>query len=105
MNTCHWFADNIHSVHSYPTGMSFLSNFTYSKLMQTSNNSINRDSLQAAYIESIIDGMDHKDMYQFVYDNLTDTFDGYSAKELITEVKDYYPELLEQDDDFTSESE
>ena len=35
MSTCHCFADNIHSVHSYPMGMSFLSNFTYSKLMQT----------------------------------------------------------------------
>ena len=35
MSTCHWSADNIYSVHSYPKGMSFLSNFTYSKLMQT----------------------------------------------------------------------
>ena len=73
--------------------------------MQTSNNSINRDSLQEAYIESIIDGMDHKSMYQYVYDNLTDHLDKYSVDELITEVEDYYPELLEQDDDFTSESE
>ena len=105
MNTCHWFADNIYSVHSYPKGMSFLSNFTYSKLMQTSNNSINRDSLQEAYIESIIDGMDHKSMYQYVYDNLSDHLDKYSVNELITEVEDYYPELLEQDNDFTSESE
>ena len=76
--------------------MSFLSNFTYSKLMQTSNKSINRDQLQEAYIESIIDGMDHKTMYQFVYDSLNGNFDDYSVEELITEVKDYYPELLEQ---------
>ena len=67
--------------------------------MQTSNNSINRDSLQEAYIESIIDGMDHKTMYQYVYDNLTDHLDKYSVDELITEVEDYYPELLEQDND------
>ena len=72
--------------------------------MQTSNNSINRDSLQEAYIESIIDGMDHKSMYQYVYDNLSDHLDKYSVNELITEVEDYYPELLEEDDDFTSES-
>ena len=84
--------------------MSFLSNFTYSKLMQTSNNSINRDSLQEAYIESIIDGMDHKSMYQFVYDNLSDHLDKYSVNELVTEVEDYYPELLEEDNDFISES-
>ena len=67
--------------------------------MQTSNNSINRDSLQEAYIESIIDGMDHKTMYQYVYDNLSDHLDKYSVNELITEVEDYYPELLEQDND------
>ena len=67
--------------------------------MQTSNNSINRDSLQEAYIESIIDGVDHKTMYQYVYDNLTDHLDKYSVDELITEVEDYYPELLEQDND------
>ena len=82
-------------------GMSFLSNFTYSKLMQTSNNSINRDSLQDAFIQRIIDGMDHKDMYQLVYDNLNGNFDDYTTEELITEVEDYYPELLEQDNDWS----
>jgi len=64
--------------------------------MQTSNNSINRDSLQEAYIESIIDGMDHKSMYQFVYDSLNNNLDDYTVDELITEVEDYYPELLEE---------
>ena len=67
--------------------------------MQTSNNSINRDSLQEAYIESIIDNMDHKTIYQFAYDNLSDHLDDYTTEELITEVEDYYPELLEQDND------
>ena len=31
---------------------------------------MNRDQLQNDYIESIIDGMDHKSMYQFVYDTI-----------------------------------
>ena len=65
--------------------------------MQTSNKSINRDQLQEAYIESIIDGMDHKTMYQFVYDSLDGSLDDYTTEELVTEVKDYYPELLEDD--------
>ena len=43
----------------------------------------------------IIDGMDHKTMYQYVYDNLADHLDKYSVQELVTEVEDYYPELLE----------
>ena len=70
--------------------------------MQTSNNSINRDSLQEAYIESIIDGMDHKTMYQYVYDMLDGNFDDYTTEELVTEVKDYYPELLEQNNDLNA---
>ena len=72
--------------------------------MQTSNNSINRDSLQEAYIQNLIDGMDDKSMYQFVYDTFVVYFNDYTTEELITEVKDYDPELLEEDNDFTSES-
>ena len=59
---------------------------------------MNRSSLQESYIESIIDGMDHKTMYQYIYDNLSDHLDKYSEQELITEVKDYYPELIEDED-------
>ena len=56
---------------------------------------MNRDQLQNDYIESIIDGMDHKTMYQFVYDTIDQNLETYSDEELQTEVKDYYPELLE----------
>ena len=56
---------------------------------------MNRDQLQNDYIESIIDGMDHKTMYQFVYDTIDQNLETYSDEELVTEVKDYYPELLE----------
>ena len=61
----------------------------------TQDKIIDRDQLQEAYIESIIDGMDHKSLWQFVYDTLNDNLDDYTVDELITEVKDYYPELLE----------
>ena len=64
-------------------------------MTETKDNIVDRDALQEAYIESIIDGMDHKTMYQYVYDNLTDHLDKYSVDELITEVEDYYPHLLE----------
>ena len=56
---------------------------------------MNRDQLQHDYIESIIDGMDHKDMWQFVYDMMEQNLEKYSDEELVTEVKDYYPHLLE----------
>ena len=60
-------------------------------------NNIDRDKLQDALIDTIIDGMDHKSMYQFVYDSLDGNFDDYSFTELINETKEYYPELLEDD--------
>ena len=66
------------------------------------SSNMNRSKLQEAYIESIIDGMDHKSMYQFVYDTLDGNLDDYTTEELVTEVKDYYPELLEQDNDLNA---
>ena len=65
-------------------------------MTETKDNIVDRDQLQEAYIESIIDGMDHKSLWQYVYDNLNDHLDRYSVDELITEVEDYYPELLEE---------
>jgi len=56
---------------------------------------MNRTDLQEAYIHQVIDGMDWKTMYQFVYDSLDESLSKYSEAELITEVEDYYPELLE----------
>ena len=57
---------------------------------------MDRETLMDSYIEAIIDGMDHKDLWQYVYDNLADHLDKYSVDELITEVEDYYPHLLEE---------
>ena len=65
-------------------------------MTETTDNIIDRDQLQEAYIESIIDGMDHKTLWQYVYDSLNNNFDDYTVDELITEVEDFYPELLEE---------
>ena len=56
---------------------------------------MNRSELLDTYIETIIDGMDHKTMYQYVYDMLEQNFETYSEEELMTEVKEYYPHILE----------
>ena len=63
-------------------------------------NTMNRQELMETYIEEIIDGMDNKSMYQYVYDNLYDHLNKYDEEELIEEVKDYYPHLLEEETDF-----
>ena len=59
------------------------------------DNIVDRDDLQNAYIERIIDGMDHKDLWAFVYDALEQNFEKYTVDELIGEVEEYYPDLLD----------
>jgi hypothetical protein len=54
-----------------------------------------RDSLIENYVQQIIDGMDMKTMECMVYDTLKDNLSSYSDEELITEVEEYNPELLE----------
>ena len=74
--------------------MSFLSTFDHTNSM--TDNIIDRDNLQDAYINEIIDGMDIKDLMRIVYDNLEQNLEQYSVDELIEEVSEYYPHLLEE---------
>lgn len=54
-----------------------------------------RHALIDAYAQQILDNMDMKTMEQMVYDTLVDNLNSYSDDELITEVEEYNPELLE----------
>ena len=56
---------------------------------------MNRSELQQQLINSVIDGMDFKTMWSVLYDYMDESYDKYSDEELITEVKEYYPELLD----------
>ena len=67
-------------------------------MTQTKDNIIDRDELQETYIRQLIDGMDHKDMYQFVYDTIEHNLETYTVDELIEEVNDYDPQLLQSND-------
>ena len=62
--------------------------------MTVQDNIIDRDELQANYINRIIDGMDIKDMMAILYDQFDENLDKYTVTELIEEIKEYYPELL-----------
>jgi hypothetical protein len=52
-------------------------------------------SLIQSYAEQIMDGMDMKTMEQFVFDTLVDNLNSYTEEELIAEITEYNPELLE----------
>ena len=62
---------------------------------QTKDNIIDRDSLQDQLINQILDDMDIKTMMAILYDNMDESYDKYSVDELIAEVEEYYPHLLE----------
>ncbi len=56
---------------------------------------MNRTELQDAYINNVIDGMDLKDCLAMLFDYMDNDMDSYTEEELIAEVTEYYPELLE----------
>ena len=65
-------------------------------MTMTKDNIIDRNVLQDAYINEMIDSMDLKDLMALVYDMMSVEFDKYSVDELIEEVKDFYPDMLEE---------
>ena len=54
-----------------------------------------RSQLIKDYILQLIQGMDYKTMECMVYDTLQDNLADYTDEQLITEVKENNPELLE----------
>lgn len=55
-------------------------------------------TLVEKYAEQIMDSMDMKTMEQFVFDTLVDNLKSYTPEELIAEVTEYNPDLLEECD-------
>jgi len=75
--------------------MSLIKSYLHTKMTETNDQIIDRDTLQDAYINEMIDSMDLKDLMALVYDMMSVEFDKYSVDELIEEVEYNYPHLLE----------
>ena len=58
------------------------------------DNIIDRDVLQAKYVQSIVDSLDMDDCLAMLYDYLNKDQDNLSFNELLDDVSMYYPELL-----------
>ena len=65
-------------------------------MTETSDKIIDRDALQDNLINQILDDMDIKTMMAILYDNMSESYDKYSDAELLEEVKEYYPHILEE---------
>ena len=75
--------------------MSLIKHYLHQIMTETQENIIDRDELQASLINQILDDMDIKTMMAILYDNMDESYDKYSVDELIEEVEEYYPHLLE----------
>jgi len=61
----------------------------------TTTNIIDRDELQNNYVQEVIDGLDMKDCMAMLYDYLSNDMDKLTVDELIEDVQEYYPHLLD----------
>jgi len=76
--------------------MSLIKHYLHQKMTETTDKIIDRDALQDNMIQQILDDMDIKTMMAILYDNMSESYDKYSVDELIAEVEEYYPHLLEK---------
>lgn len=55
----------------------------------------NREELIQEYVDRVLDNYSTKDLMRIVGDQLEENLSSYTDEELINEVTEYYPELLE----------
>ena len=65
-------------------------------MIMTQDKIIDRDVLQDKLINQILDDMDIQTMMAILYDDMNESYDQYSVDQLIAEVEEYYPHLLEE---------
>lgn len=53
-------------------------------------------SLIQSYVDCLIESMDYKTLVDIAAQALTDTLSFYTEQELVTEIQENYPELLEE---------
>ena len=64
---------------------------------------MNRSEIQQELINNMIDGMDHTTMWQVLFDFMDQSYDKYTDEELMEEVNEYYPHILEEEELTTKE--
>jgi hypothetical protein len=59
-------------------------------------NTFDRDSLISDYAEQVVDDMDLKTLVQLAYDMICENMERMTDNEIVEDVNNCYPELLEQ---------
>lgn len=60
---------------------------------------MNREDLINEYVERMVDGMDFTTLATIAFEKLRDDLRLYTDEQLRTEIMDYYPDLLENEND------
>ena len=56
----------------------------------------NRDQLVSSYVDRILDNYTLKDLLRIVGDQLEENLSSYSDEELLSEIEESYPELIQE---------
>ena len=56
---------------------------------------MNRQELLEAYVDRLLENMSTNDLLRIVGDQIEENLESYTDEELIAEVQEYYPDLLE----------
>jgi hypothetical protein len=67
-------------------------------MMQKEYNSVtddNRENITSVYCYKLLDDMDFDTLYNFAYCMLKDSKEGLTNEQLTNQIKDYYPNILE----------
>lgn len=59
----------------------------------------NIDELRREYTERVVDGMDMDTLVNFVFEQIMTNLEDYSEEQLKSEVNEYYPDLLDEEND------
>lgn len=62
---------------------------------ETMNNTFDREALVEAYVDRLLDNMSTKDLLRIVGEQMEENLQSYTDEELLSEVSDYYPDLLD----------
>jgi hypothetical protein len=54
-----------------------------------------RQQLISDYVDRVLDNMSTKDLMRIVGEQLEENLESYTDEDLVSEIQDYYPELLD----------
>ena len=66
------------------------------KINTISWNIMNRQELIESYVDRLLENMSTKDLLRIVGDQIEENLESYTDEELISEVQEYYPDLIEE---------